>query len=246
MWLRGLTEVARGAAELVFPNACSICSAPEREGAEFGHGLCTACRSAVTDDPHDLCSYCAATVGPFVDVSNGCPVCRDLSHGFDAAIRLGAYGGTLRDAILRMKHSPGEGVAELLGRVAGEARECAIRTHGITTVVPIPLHWRREWSRGYNQAGSLAREIGALLGVPVKPRVLKRVKPASQHAQPSAAARRENGKGAFRARANASVARQTILLVDDVMTTGSTASEAAKVLKAAGAAKVVAFVLARR
>jgi ComF family protein len=161
-------------------------------------------------------------------------------------MRLGIYDGRLRDAILRMKNLAGEGVADLLGRVAAEAREVAIREHGITTIVPIPLHWRRKWSRGFNQAASLAREMGTALGLPVLHRVLRRVKPTSQHLQPSATARRENMKGAFRAKTNANLARQNILLVDDVMTTGSTAGEAARMLKQAGAAKVVAIVLARR
>ena len=145
-----------------------------------------------------------------------------------------------------MKNAHGEGVAELVGRIAAEARYDALKQHGCTMVVPVPLHWRHEWSRGYNQAASLAREAGASLGIPVHNRLLKRVKATSQHAQPSRTARRENMKGAFRVNANANIGRQTILLVDDVMTTGSTASEAAKVLKAAGAARVVVFVLARR
>ena len=75
---------------------------------------------------------------------------------------------------------------------------------------------------------------------------LRRVKPVSQHAQPSASARRENIRGAFAARPRASLAGRAVLLVDDVMTTGATAAEAARVLRAAGVARVVVAVLARR
>lgn len=246
MWLRGLSEVARGVTDLVFPNSCPLCAAPERDEVEFRHGLCSDCHAAVIADPHQICPYCAATVGMHVDVASGCPACRDVSLGFEATIRLGIYDGQLRAAILQMKNGFGEGVAELLGRIAVEARYDDLKKHTLTMVVPVPLHWRHEWSRGYNQAASLAREVGASLGIPVHNRLLRRVKATSQHAQPSRTARRENMKGAFRAKPNANLARQTILLVDDVMTTGSTASEAAKTLKAAGAANIVVFVLARR
>jgi predicted amidophosphoribosyltransferase len=92
----------------------------------------------------------------------------------------------------------------------------------------------------------MARELEAALAIPVAAGWLRRVKPAAQHLQPSAAARRENIKGAFRAATRARWSGKRILLVDDVMTTGSTAGEAARVLRAAGAAAVVVAVLARR
>src|SRR5437762_3162418 len=103
MWLRGLRELARGVGQLVFPNACLICDAPEGDRAGFRHGLCTDCQRALAVDPHPACPRCAATVGPHTDTADGCLACRSLSLGFDEAIRLGPYDGCLRDAIVRMK-----------------------------------------------------------------------------------------------------------------------------------------------
>jgi ComF family protein len=134
----------------------------------------------------------------------------------------------------------------MMGRVFQEAVCPRLRNEGIGLVVPVPLHWRRRWGRGHNQAEALGREIARGLGVPFDPWVLQRVRHTPQQLQPSASARRENVKGAFRARSGATVARQTVLLVDDVMTTGSTAGEAARTLRGAGAARVIVAILARR
>jgi len=161
-------------------------------------------------------------------------------------VRLGPYEGRLRDAVLRMKSASGEGLAETMGQTFWEAACPRLREFGVGVVVPVPLHWRRRWSRGHNQSEAVARELAAGLGVPFEPRALRRVRHTPQQAQPSASARRENVKGAFRANRTASVAGRTVLLVDDVMTTGSTAAEAARTLRAAGAGRVVVAVLARR
>jgi ComF family protein len=246
MWLRGLTELARGIAQLIYPNACLICDTPEPENTPFRHGLCSQCERAVRDDPSATCPRCAKTVGAHTDLSSGCAMCRDESFGFDQVIRLGLYEGRLRDAVLRMKHSSGEPLADMLGRVAAEVKAPALKALGVQAVVPVPLHWRRRWWRGYNQAAAVAREVAVALGLPFDPRWLRRVKSTPQQVQPSATARRENVRGAFRAKTRASLGGRTVLLVDDVMTTGSTASEAARTLKAAGAGQVVTLVLARR
>jgi ComF family protein len=166
--------------------------------------------------------------------------------GFDAASRLGPYAGRLRDAILRMKLATGEGLAEGMGRVFAEVACLRWRTENVGLAVPVPLHWRRHWSRGYNQSAALAREIAAALGVEFAPGLLRRIRHTPQQSQPSAAARRENVKGAFRVQCSARLGGRTILLVDDVMTTGSTLAEASKTLKNAGAGRVLAAVLARR
>jgi ComF family protein len=246
MWLRGLGELARGIAQLLYPNACLICDAPEADGAEFRHGVCSGCWHAVTTDPLGACPWCAATVGPYSDVADGCPACRGESVGFERAFRLGPYDGRLREAVLRIKSAAGEPLAEMLGRVLADVLGPRLRETGIEVVVPVPLHWRRRWARGYNQAGAVARELAVAVGVPSQPGWLRRVRPVAQQLQPSAAARRENVRGAFRAAAGARPGGKRVLLVDDVMTTGATAGEAARVLRAAGAAAVVVVVLARR
>ncbi|MBX9579524.1 MAG: ComF family protein [Gemmataceae bacterium] len=245
MSLRRLAEVARGALHLLYPNACLICDAPEAGREPYRHGLCSDCLTAVTADPHAQCPKCAATVGPHAETADGCPSCRGRGFAFARAVRLGPYDGRLKDAVLRMKHAAGEGLAELMGRVFVEARGSALKAAAADLVVPVPLHWRRRWARGYNQAEAVAREVAIGLGIECRPGGLRRVKAVTQASQPSAAARRENIRGAFRAARGARFAGRAVLLVDDVMTTGATLDEAARVVRQAGSGSVNVAVLAR-
>jgi ComF family protein len=245
MLMRGLKELARGVAQLLLPNACLVCDVPEGDRTDFRHGLCNDCRRSVSFDPFPACPSCAANVGPHTDTTHGCGTCRSLSLGFEGAIRLGPYDGRLREAILRMKDAAGEGLAEALGRVFADVACARWRTESIGLVAPVPLHWRRRWARGYNQSAAVARELATQLGTEFAPHALKRIRHTPRQVGASAMARRENVRGAFRANSGARLANQTVLLVDDVMTTGSTLAEAAKTLKDAGARRVLVAVLAR-
>ena len=240
-----IAELTRGIAQLLFPNSCLLCESPEPETAPFRHGFCSSCRELVTADPFPACPHCAATVGPHSDMTSGCVACRDRSFAFESAVRMGPYTGQLQDAILRMKHSAGEAVAEMLSRTFTDESVAELHSRGIEVVVPVPLHWRRSWIRGFNQAATIAEELASGLRVEWQPGALRRVKSTPQHAQPSASARWENIRGAFAAAPRARVAGRTVLLVDDVMTTGATMAEAARVLKAAGAKRIHVAVLAR-
>jgi ComF family protein len=243
---RTVAEFVYNALDLIYPHACLICDAPESGATASRHGLCIECQRAVTTDPFPVCPWCAQTVGPHTDTSAGCVACRGLSLGFDAAFRLGPYEGKLRDAVLRMKVLAGEGLADLLGRAFAECRGDALRDAGVEMVTPVPLHWWRKWQRGYNQSEAVGRELAASLGAEFAPKLLRRVRWTPKQAQSTREERRENVKGAFHTHRSANIAGKTVLLVDDVMTTGSTLGEAARVLRAAGAGRVVAAVLARR
>lgn len=242
MGLRGWFDFARDFARLIYPNACLLCDAPEAVPNGSRHGLCFECHRAVTDDARDTCPRCAATVGPHTDVSGGCVACRSAGFRFARTLRLGEYDGRLRDAVRRVKEPSGEPLAEMLGRVAAERFGSSLAD--IDVVVPVPLHLWRRWARGFNQAAAVAREVAAALALPLADR-LRRVKWTDQTAQPSASARRDHIRGAFTAGRNASFAGRRVLLVDDVMTTGATAGEAARVLLDAGAESVTVLVLAR-
>jgi ComF family protein len=232
-------------AEWIYPTTCLLCSAPER-CLGLRHGLCSSCFSDLSTDPFEACPWCAQTIGPHTDTADGCPECRGVPLGFDRAVRLGPYRGRLREAVLRTKVLAGEGLAELLGRVLVESRGAALRAAGADLVAPVPLHWWRKWRRGFNQAEAVAREVAYELGVPFTADLLRRVRWTAQQAQPTREARRENVKGAFRIRRSARVAGRAVMLVDDVLTTGCTLGEAARVLRAAGATRVAVAVLARR
>lgn len=232
-------ELGRGLLHLLYPALCHFCGRSVASGP-----FCDGCRAALFTDPLPFCPRCAATVGPFAVNDGRCTHCRDEALPFDAALRLGPYEGLLREAVLRMKHHSGEGLAELLGELWADQAGPAFRGVAADAVVPVPLHWRRRWLRGYNQSESLAHGLAARLRLPCKPSWLRRVRATPMQTRQTLAGRRENVRGAFAA-PKLPAPGKTLLLVDDVMTTGATAAEAARALRAAGAGRVVVAVLAR-
>jgi ComF family protein len=235
-------DLAHGLLQLLYPAACAVCGCPlGPEGGSF----CDGCRTALTTDPYPTCPRCAATVGPFAAGADGCLHCGGQSFYFERVLRLGPYDGPLRDVILRLKHGSGEGLAELLGLLWAEHAEPHLRAAGADVIVPVPLHWRRRWSRGYNQSQVLANGLAERLRLPCRPLLLRRWRNTPLQTQQNASARPANVRNAFRARPSGLLKGKTVLLLDDVLTTGSTASEAAQALRGAGAARVIVAVLAR-
>jgi ComF family protein len=235
-----LRDIARGFVQILYPGACLACGSATNEDER---DLCTPCRTGLLDDSHPTCPRCASSIGPNLAPADDCPKCRGQSLGFDRAFRLGPYEGGRREIILKLKHSQNEGLAEIVGDLwAAHALE-VVRGCGITTVVPVPLHWRRRWSRGFNQSEVLAEAWAKSLQVPLASRWLRRVRSTAMQTSLTPTARRDNVRGAFRARPDPHFRGSVVLLIDDVMTTGATASEAAKALNRAGADRVVVAVL---
>ena len=152
------------------------------------------------------------------------------------------YGGSIAEAIRRFKY---EGRSEL-GRPLGRAlsRELLRDPPSVDVVVPVPLHWRRRRTRGYDQAALLAKQVSRALGVPLSLRALRRTRPTPRQAGLSRRERLRNVRHAFSCRPLVGAPR--VLLIDDVSTTGATLAAAAGALAAAGAADVVARTLAVR
>ena len=231
-----------GVTHLIYPNTCWICGniMPTTQVH-----VCTNCLPKLTIDPYATCPRCSSTVGPNLVLVDGCPQCRAESFAFDGAFRMSPYEGLLRDVILRMKQWTGEDLAEVIGTLW--AKQMAARLQPLTpdVTIPVPLHWTRRWRRGFNSCDIFARCLAQELGITCWPRVLVRIRAtAPQTEQQSAGARRENVKHAFEAKANAALNGKTVLLIDDVLTTGSTASEAARVLRAHKPKAIYVVVLA--
>ena len=114
-------------------------------------------------------------------------------------------------------------------------------------LIPVPLHWRRGWSRRYNQSGALARVIARHSGIPVAPDALRRVRPTQQQVGLSRTDRARNVQGAFKAAADrpAEIHGRRIVLIDDVLTSGATVDACARALLRARAAQVDVLVFAR-
>jgi ComF family protein len=194
--------------------------------------------------------FCARCRAPFVnafplDERGLCALCRGGMRGFDAAFSYGPYDGPLRELVQLFKYGGVKTLAQPLGEFLAVAFP---RDERIDALVPVPLHWLRQRRRGFNQSESLAREIARRTNTPVW-RALKRERQTAAQAGLSNAARRRNVAGAFRCArrfaGGAELKGKRILLIDDVMTTGSTAAACASALKRAGAARVTLLTVAR-
>jgi ComF family protein len=215
----GASQLAAGAVDLVLPPRCADC------GAWDEHPLCPVCRACLDPDP-----------GP------GEP----LAHISDSQAAV-AYAGAVSEWIQRFKY-PARGLRGLdpapAGVVVGLVSDAARAAAGPkpALVVPVPLHPRRLRTRGFNPAAVLAREVARTAGSRHAPRGLDRVRDTPSQTGLDRRARRRNVAGAFRCRSRMP---ETVWLVDDVVTTGATLSECARVLRRAGARRVVAVCVAR-
>lgn len=226
----------------MFPDECRVCGAPLTELSRIP--VCRACLGK--PEPLSAEYFCVSCRTPFLnpaplDNEGRCELCRRGLRGFDAAYSFGAYDGVLRDLIHLFKYARIRPLARPLGALLVSAIP---REQGFDAVVPVPLHWRRRLARGFNQSRLLAAAVAKRYGVPVTD-ALKRARATSTQAGLTHARRRANVAGAFAARRKEAVAGKRVLLVDDVMTTGATATACAAALKRAGARYVGLLVLAR-
>jgi ComF family protein len=132
----------------------------------------------------------------------------------------------------------------LAGPLAAFLSAALPRDERFDAIAPVPLHWRKQWQRKFNQSELLARAISRRTAIPVV-KALKRVKPTATQAGLSNSARRRNVAAAFQCRRPELITGKRILLIDDVMTTGSTAAACALALKRAGATRVALLTVAR-
>lgn len=174
-----------------------------------------------------------------------CGVCQLNPPDFDRARSAGRFSGVLRELLLAFKY---RGATWLSMDLAGLLHGCVmahLAADQVDLVMPVPLHASKLRDRGYNQAALLAEALGRSLDRPHFADLLVRVRPTPTQTRLHAEDRRRNVKGAFSAAgAEAWIRARTILLVDDVMTTGATLSEAAAVLREAGAWRVWAVTVA--
>ena len=176
-----------------------------------------------------------------LDEDGRCALCRLGLNGFDAAYTFGSFEAELRELIHVFKYGRVETLAGPLGRFLALALP---RDEQFDVVVPMPLHWMRRWKRGFNQSELLAAEIARRAGVPLR-QLVRRARATAPQAGLTNAKRRANVSGAFLVRRPERVSGLRVLLVDDVMTTGATASSCARELKRAGAARVALLTVAR-
>ena len=176
-----------------------------------------------------------------LDEHDLCTICREGLANFDAAYSFGSYEGPLQQLIHLFKYAKVESLAEPLSSFLLQALPLEAN---FDLIVAMPMHWRKRWERGFNQAELLAAPVARRYGLPLATN-LRRARYTKSQAGLTESARRDNLRGSFCLHRPDRVAGKRILLVDDVFTTGATLRAAAAVLKSAGTAHVAALTLAR-
>jgi ComF family protein len=232
--MRGLW---RGALDAVFPPQ-SIDGQPALAG-----GLSASAWSRIQWLDGPVCDGCGV---PFeYEIGVRCATCLARRRAFDRARAACIYDETSREPILKLKHADRTDLAPLFARwLSRAARELIAEADA---VAPVPLHPSRLLSRRYNQAAEIARPLARMSGLPYLPDALIRRRATESQGGKSGSGRKRNVAAAFEVppRKAAQVAGRTILLIDDVLTTGATAEGCARALKAAGALRVDVAVVTR-
>ena len=243
---RSVPELARQGAvrllNLIFPPLCVSC----RMRVGEAHALCATCWNAISFIEGSLCSCCGSPFEVDPGSETVCGACLARPHDFARARSLFRYDDASKPLILAFKHGDRLDHAPAFARWLERTGRPLFAD--VELLVPVPLHRWKLWKRRYNQAAVVAEGLSRIAGLPHDPLVLERRRATkSQGEMPSAKARRRNVLNAFRVPPDkaARVRDRSILLIDDVFTTGATLNACARALKRAGAARVDALTLAR-
>ena len=239
-------KVAQVTLDAVFPPRCAGCG-------NFSQTVfCAACKITLAPVCEPWCRVCGTPFDPGALAAEICAGCRpNRYHGerpYLAARSAYFFEGPMRHAVHSLKYRGKTGQVPALAALMAEALQTngELTTPGLQLVVPVPLHPWRRWRRGFNQSELLARSLAKQLGLPARDALCR-----SRFTPPQVGLTRDerelNIKGSFAVRAGnePALAGKSVLLVDDVFTTGATCEEAARTLKAAGAREIVVVTLAR-
>ncbi|MFO1243541.1 MAG: ComF family protein [Rickettsiales bacterium] len=226
--------------DIIYPPRCVAC----RQEVSAAHSLCTSCFSSIRMISDPSCACCGEPFDFAVEKGALCGRCLSDEMPYDRACSVMIYDDASRRMITRFKYSDRTHLAVILSQLM------SVRGHELLStcdvIAPVPLHWRRHLARRYNQSYLLARLLAQKSGKPVMKGLMRRVRHTSQQTGLSRSERERNVRGAFKVSPRAAVKDKSILLVDDVLTTGATIESCARALKKAGAGKVLVLTAARR
>jgi competence protein ComFC len=226
---------------LFYPATCVVCA----ENVGRSEYLCAGCQERAPRIVAPFCSKCSEPFQGAITQTFRCANCEHRKLHFDCAVSAYRSRGLVRNLVHSFKYG---GQRHLRYPLTAWLRETLgdprLRDRHFDLIVPVPLHPARERERGFNQAALLAELLAESMRVPARA-VLERTRYTTTQTVHDRAERMENLAGAFRLRKNRDVRDLRVLLIDDVLTTGSTLSECARVLRAAGAVSVHAATAAR-
>ena len=230
-----------GTIDLLFPPRCLSCGASVDQQRQF----CATCWTQLHYIIDPLCISCGLPFELDVEADHLCASCISRPPLYHRHRSLWRYDGLAREMVLRLKHADQTLIASLMQDVSRLLLDKDLPENAI--LAPVPLHRFRLFKRRYNQAGILAEHLAKASGLQVRHALLERIKATKSQGGLSREGRKRNVSGAFRLhpRYASLVTGKTVILVDDVYTTGATIDACARVLHNAGAARIDAITLAR-
>ncbi len=234
---------ARHVELLFFPSFCRLCSRPlGRPGEKI---VCRDCLARLAPRRGPVCLCC----GRFFEGAGEdhlCARCLDRPPTFTVHRSCGRYDGVLKDLILLFKYRKYSVLGRALAIYAGESLGADDALwQGADFLVPVPLHGKRKRERGFNQSEILTRELARIKGMSVLGGCLVKTRNIPPQTTLESAGREENVRGAYEVKRGSKIEGKTLVLVDDVFTTGSTLRECGLVLRKAGAGDIRALTLAQ-
>jgi competence protein ComFC len=249
-FLYALIELKDDLLDFVYPQHCAICKKHLNRGEKY---VCEVCWNSLVILPDPFCPYCRSFYEPG---ETKCSICQSAGriiedHKISMVRSLGRFDEYYKELIHRFKYDKKIPLGMRLGQRLGETlngdsnlktqNSCFSECH---LLIPVPLHKSRYRERGFNQSEIIAEEISKITDVPVLKNALKRKKNTKDQTNLSPQQREENVSGAFAVTQPEMVNGKRIILVDDVITTGATLNECARMLKQAGAEKILAMTIA--
>ena len=242
--MRAFRAGTRALFATLFPSDCRLCGSLLETTSRLP--VCPACLADIHAIATPVCVICGERLEAELP-DDICGMCRRAAPPFARARAYGSYDGRLRELIHLLKYEQVHPAAEYLGGLLAAPLQAAARDSGADVLVPVPLYRRKRRERGFNQTEAVLRR--ALKFLPATLRletgVLVRTRDTASQTGLTRHQRRANVRGAFAVRKPESIAGRTVILVDDVMTTGTTAAECTRVLLRAGAERVQVVTLAR-
>lgn len=227
-----------GLANLLFPPKCAICgTGTERDG------FCDQCLAQVSFISSPMCPQCGLPYPVEEGVDHLCSECIKGGQHFSIARSVGIYKDNILELVHRFKYGGKLSAGRLLGSLMADRAADYFAISGYDVIIPVPLHRQRLRQRGFNQSLLLAREIAGKFDMPVDFESLKRTRDTGPQASLGGSERRGNVRNAFEALDP--VRGKKVLLIDDVLTTGSTVRECARALIDKGAMDVAVYTAAR-